>query len=502
MASKKKIRRRVLGASCILAALIVAGASFAWFTSSDEVTNQLTATSDYGVSVVEDFTPPKDMTPGQEVNKDVAAVNTGSVGAFVRMSLDNSINMSVLSGTGVTDAEDVATNYYVDPVSGNITTTQPDGVTTEVYTLKDFKITLPNDTSKLVTLNAMETTDSNGKVTANEVTTLMAGGQVVVAEGKAVAPENQAVRSGDDVNNGYAIVYSAGGKKYVKESDQWFELVADNTTGAGVYKKAATAEATKPTGLTVDSLARDFSGNGQYQVQNNGLYLFRRTDNSGTKKYSGFYYNDGKFYKLATENNNNSTYVDATTITEDAKGVVNSIEGLKVLTLTDGINDATTGAAWSYKIGDLGANDVFTENADGNYIQAVYKQTTSTDPGVVFFIKLADGWRTSWDFVDGMEVTDKTAGSVGYFYYKDKLEAGQTSTKLIDSVKLSSAMTNRDFFDLTYDLKVKLDTVQVTKDDQGNETATAVGNGWATPTLNETNGVIDSVAWSAAPVGP
>ena len=50
MASKSKRRRKVLGASCILAALIIAGSSFAWFTSKDEVANRLTATADYGVS--------------------------------------------------------------------------------------------------------------------------------------------------------------------------------------------------------------------------------------------------------------------------------------------------------------------------------------------------------------------------------------------------------------------------------------------------------------------
>jgi len=84
MASKSKKRRRVLGASCILAALIIAGSSFAWFTSSDEVTNRLSANADYDVRIVESFAPPKNFLPGQEVNKDVYAVNTGTIGAFVK----------------------------------------------------------------------------------------------------------------------------------------------------------------------------------------------------------------------------------------------------------------------------------------------------------------------------------------------------------------------------------------------------------------------------------
>lgn len=58
--------------------------TFAWFTSQDEVTNRLTASSDYGVSIVESFVPPKNWIPGQEINKDVYAVNTGNIDAFVK----------------------------------------------------------------------------------------------------------------------------------------------------------------------------------------------------------------------------------------------------------------------------------------------------------------------------------------------------------------------------------------------------------------------------------
>ena len=94
MASKSKKRRRVLGASCILAALIIAGSSFAWFTSKDEVTNRLTASSDYGVSIVETFSPPKSWVPGQTVNKDVYAVNTGSIDAFVEEEVSGLLSYS------------------------------------------------------------------------------------------------------------------------------------------------------------------------------------------------------------------------------------------------------------------------------------------------------------------------------------------------------------------------------------------------------------------------
>lgn len=114
MASKSKKRRKVLGASCILAALIIAGSSFAWFTSKDEVTNRLTATSDYGVSIVESFTPPKQWIPGQKINKDVYDVNTGNIAAFVNDDISGiltytyEITVSTFDATNGVVLEDTA----------------------------------------------------------------------------------------------------------------------------------------------------------------------------------------------------------------------------------------------------------------------------------------------------------------------------------------------------------------------------------------------------------
>ena len=129
MAKKKKNsreKRALVGAVCT-AAVILAGSTFAWFTSTDSVTNRLTATADYGVSLVEDFTPPKDMVPGQEVNKDVSAVNTGNIDAFVRVHLQNVLQVSRRSKIQLTndgsnavkntDVEVLRTDYYYDVVN-------------------------------------------------------------------------------------------------------------------------------------------------------------------------------------------------------------------------------------------------------------------------------------------------------------------------------------------------------------------------------------------------
>lgn len=118
MASNSKRRRRVLGASCILAALIIAGSSFAWFTSRDEVTNRLSANADYDVSIVESFAPPENWLPGQEVNKDVYAVNTGNIGAFVKEEVSGSMTYTVETKTDTLSADSVkltkAERYVVE----------------------------------------------------------------------------------------------------------------------------------------------------------------------------------------------------------------------------------------------------------------------------------------------------------------------------------------------------------------------------------------------------
>lgn len=107
MASNSKKRRRVLGASCILAALIVAGSTFAWFTSRDEVTNRLHANGEYGVSVVESYDPPAEWLPGQLVEKDVYATNTGSVAAFVREDISGVLTVTTESATAAKTANSI-----------------------------------------------------------------------------------------------------------------------------------------------------------------------------------------------------------------------------------------------------------------------------------------------------------------------------------------------------------------------------------------------------------
>ncbi|MBP0986838.1 MAG: hypothetical protein J6S92_00960, partial [Oscillospiraceae bacterium] len=155
MKNSKKNETRVLIASLSIAAVAVAGATFAWFTSKDEVTNRLTASANYGVSIVEDFTPPEDWLPGQKINKDVSAVNTGNVDAYVRLAILNDLTVNV-KGSGAA----VASNA----------TSLPAAPTDEVFV--ELNRTAVEGADQNANANAVDKTP-------NSVSTLQAGGTLI-----------------------------------------------------------------------------------------------------------------------------------------------------------------------------------------------------------------------------------------------------------------------------------------------------------------------------------
>ncbi len=182
MASKSKKRRRVLGASCILAALIIAGSSFAWFTSKDEVINRLTANADYGVSIVESFAPPENWVPGQEVNKDVYAVNTGNVAAFVEETVSGKLTITTEVAKDAISANSVkltaAERYAVEagsylaykPDTSNkelgvqVVSMIPDATKLEGYTTADAATDFTPDAAGLYVFRRSIGVDANTKV--------------------------------------------------------------------------------------------------------------------------------------------------------------------------------------------------------------------------------------------------------------------------------------------------------------------------------------------------
>lgn len=145
MAENKK-SKKVLVASAILAAMIVASSSFAWFTSKDEVVNRLTAENKYAVTVTEDFTPPSNWIPGQVVKKEAGAINTGNIDAFVKLTLSN----------------EMALTTYDTPKE-----------------LDAFKADVANNPNKYVTLSP------------NEVKSLQAGGRLAYKNGEEITKDDK-----------------------------------------------------------------------------------------------------------------------------------------------------------------------------------------------------------------------------------------------------------------------------------------------------------------------
>jgi len=132
MASKKN-RRSILIASCVMAALIVGGSTFAWFTSKDEVVNKISATSNYNVVAVEDFTPPNNWTPGQTVDKDVRVTNTGNVDAFVRASISGDLVLTRMTKSAAASEDTLKkaielSTAPVDPINPDISAKSKDQV--------------------------------------------------------------------------------------------------------------------------------------------------------------------------------------------------------------------------------------------------------------------------------------------------------------------------------------------------------------------------------------
>ena len=55
----------------------------------------MSANADYDVSIVESFAPPKNWTPGQQVNKDVYALNSGTTPAYVNEDVSSKLTYTV-----------------------------------------------------------------------------------------------------------------------------------------------------------------------------------------------------------------------------------------------------------------------------------------------------------------------------------------------------------------------------------------------------------------------
>ena len=258
MASKSKRRRKVLGASCILAALIIAGSSFAWFTSKDEVTNRLSASANYGTAFAEDFTPPENWIPGQEVNKDVGVVNTGNVDAYVRTWVEGEMKLIKQKATSAKTFSDTSGTPYAafdtaslkDVADSNLKAAGLGKMSSDGATYYRLLNTTERANDEL---NGTDTNVNDN--TYNEVKAVQAGGW---------------------------LAYASTGSAFTFKPEQGYEYMSSATTPAKTVVAADTDLAssainntwTNGPGLAIDS--------DTFTPTAAGLYIFRRNINENT----------------------------------------------------------------------------------------------------------------------------------------------------------------------------------------------------------------------------
>jgi alternate signal-mediated exported protein len=97
--AKKKKKKRMLIATLGVAAIIIGGLTFAWYTSKDSVTNTFKTGGNLKTVVVENFTPPTNWQPGVTTDKVVQVTNTGTVDAYTRIRLDEYLTYYEKSST-------------------------------------------------------------------------------------------------------------------------------------------------------------------------------------------------------------------------------------------------------------------------------------------------------------------------------------------------------------------------------------------------------------------
>jgi len=116
-------RPLVMLLAVVLGAVLILSATFAWFTQSDIVKNELkTQQILFRFEIAEDFKVPDRVDPGDQIGKVIDVKNTGDKPGFVRLLVLPEIvseNGELLEATpGVTFTYDLNTTYWTDGGDG------------------------------------------------------------------------------------------------------------------------------------------------------------------------------------------------------------------------------------------------------------------------------------------------------------------------------------------------------------------------------------------------
>lgn len=381
---------RVLVASIITAAAIVAGSTFAWFSSSDEVTNRLSANADYGVTIAEDFTPPENWLPGQTVEKNVGVVNTGNVDAFVRTWLEGEMDLIAqtkseiaaqgFTGTGLTKVTDAQLKAV------GLTYKNENGV----Y----FKELKKTGTFANPTLSAQVSTNAY-----TEVQAVQAGGILVsVPEGaKFRFQPNQAININNLPGEDVEIPKDANVVVTINPTaEKDIEITPPADPEGGNYEVTA---------KSIDAFEKIDSD--RFIPQTTGLYIFRRNvaladprDPEAVDDFelTGYFYNKDLPSDDDTTTGPVTYYADAgltTEVTPVTSGFyAENDEGVITYYATEA--DIPTGKSVTPALGSL-----YVDTATTTYYTTVYtpQSTATTAPGTFFALEYDDGDTQNSDYV-------------------------------------------------------------------------------------------------------
>lgn len=531
MASKSKARRKVFAASCILAALIVAGSSFAWFTSKDEVTNRLSASADYGVTIAEDFTPPENWVPGQKIDKNVGIVNTGNVDAFVRTWLEGEMRVVKETSTAV-EKWDTGNNKFTDLASGVLSTAL---TAVEDTTLTDlnlnYSVTNGGKTYYLRELTKTQndnpdptTPNDNNPDAYSEVMAIQAGGQLVYTTGtKFKYTPNQSLAVQDKLHTIQNIVANTP-----------YTVVVDAASTSAAYNKGINVSGSIITVEDIKYLPSIDSDS--FVPATPGLYIFKRntalnnTLSSDSMEFTGYQYaasvadetaagetpGSGVYLALHNDENGRSDYTlpsNAVTATYSDPAAATPGDGTWSYAPTTNLQlytaerttVANSGLTWTYHAPVAATTGATPTPAEQGYLEAangdikinVYlaniKGTAEIAPtgttGKDTNLKYATTGAESWTNLDNV------------FYYNNDVEEGCTTERFVDSVELDKSVTKDDYLAFDFDLNVKMESVQVTVGEDGKEDLTAAKSEWTAidqtgTTATYSNNEISSITWT------
>ena len=409
---KRKSNNRVLIAAIVLALVIVIGATFAWFTSKDEVTNKLSAVTDYNVSITETYTPETNWVPGEEVNKDVALVNTGSTAAFVRAYLSGQFVVSAL------EAEDA----YVDAPTNTAVTLGIQDKTAEEAQIK--------------------------KTMREEAFKAEAGGYLVFAPNTVAA---------DAVNmlNGRNAEIDTDTNGWVK-----FDALTDNYINDEF--KPTVAEIINQEGFYIFARVQTVTADNEGAV-NEIEYV-----------YDGYYYDGESYYKISVDSEGNALVLYANE--NDAPLTVTPYFYKKSSKVIDTDSDSvkiTNYGAGTDPNADAEREMIQVWYDPDNFAENTQAYTNSPANDIKINIYLDKDYADNWTKVTDT-AADATDINTTY-YYNHELIGGETTEKLIDAVELDSTVSNEAFYEFDYYLNVLADSIQAIKGDGKADTAIVSG---------------------------